>query len=42
VRDLLKPNLLHTMQMGMPENLQTLIFHFMKMHKRPDKFNAMW
>jgi len=42
VSDLPKPDLLHTMQIGMRNHLQTWIFHFMKMHKRLTKYNAMW
>jgi len=30
------------MQIGMHDHLQKWIFHFMKMHKRLDKFNAIW
>jgi hypothetical protein len=30
------------MQIGMLEHLQKWIFHFMKIHKRLDKFNAIW
>jgi len=37
VSDLLKPNLLHTIQIGMLDHLQKWIFHFMKTHKRLDK-----
>ena len=40
--DLPKPDLPHTMQIGMHDHLQKWIFHFMKMHKRLDKFNAIW
>jgi len=39
---LAKPDLLHTMQIGMLDHLQKWIFHFMKMHKRLDKYNAIW
>jgi hypothetical protein len=42
VNDLPKPNLLHTMQIGMLDHLQKWIFHFMKMHERLDKYNAIW
>jgi len=41
VGDLPKPDLLHTMQIGMLDHLQKWIFHFMKMHKRLDKYNAI-
>jgi hypothetical protein len=37
-----KPNLLHTMQIGMLDHLQKWIFHFMKMHEQLDKYNAIW
>jgi hypothetical protein len=40
--DLPKPNLLHTMQIGMLDHLQKWIFHFMKMHQQVDKYNATW
>jgi len=42
VSDLAKPDLLHTMQIGMLDHLQKLIFHFMKTHERLDKYNAIW
>jgi len=42
LNDLTKPNLLHTMQIGMLDHLQKWIFHFMKTHKRLDKYNAIW
>jgi hypothetical protein len=42
VSDLPKPDLLHTMQIGMLDHLQMWIFHFMNMHQRLDKYNAMW
>jgi len=42
VSDLPKPSLLHTMQIGMHDHLQKWIFHFMKMHERLDKYNAIW
>jgi len=42
VSDLPKPNLLHTMQIGMLDHLQRWIFHFMKTHERLDKYNAIW
>jgi hypothetical protein len=42
VSDLPKPDLLHTMQIGMLDHLQMWIFHFMKTHKRLDKYNAIW
>jgi hypothetical protein len=37
-----KPDLLHTMQISMLDHLQMWIFHFMKMHERLDKYNAIW
>jgi hypothetical protein len=37
-----KPSLLHTMQIGMYDNLLQWIFHFMKTQKRLDKYNAIW
>jgi hypothetical protein len=30
------------MQLGMLDHLQIWIFHFMKTHKRLDKYNAIW
>jgi len=30
------------MQIGMLDQLQKWIFHFMKMHKRLEKYNAIW
>jgi hypothetical protein len=42
LRDLPKPNLLHSMQIGMLDLLQNWIFHFMKMHEQLDKYNAIW
>ena len=42
VSNLPKPNLLHTMQIGMLDHLQKLIFHFMKSHEWLDKYNAIW
>ena len=40
--DLAKPDLLHTMQIGMFEHLQMWIFHFMKTHKWIKMYNAIW
>jgi len=42
VSDFPKPGLLHTLQIGMLDHLQKLIFHFMKTHKRLNKYNAIW
>jgi len=42
MNDLPKPNLLHTMQMGMIDHLQKWIFHFMETHEQLDKYNAIW
>jgi len=42
VSDLPKPDLLHTMQIGMLDHLQKWIFHFMKRQERLDKYNAIW
>jgi len=42
VSDLPKPDLLHTMQIGMLDHLQKWIFHFMKTHERLNKYNAIW
>jgi hypothetical protein len=42
VSDLPKPDLLHTMQIGILDHLQKWILHFMKTHKRLDKYNAIW
>jgi hypothetical protein len=37
-----KPDLLHSIQIGMRYHLQKWIFHFMKTHERLDKYNAIW
>jgi len=37
-----KPDILHTMHIGMHDHVQKWIFHFMKMHKQLDKYNAIW
>jgi len=42
VRDLPKPDLLHSMQIGMLDHLQKWIFHFMNTHQWLDKYNAIW
>jgi hypothetical protein len=42
VSDHPKPDLLHTMQISMPDHLQKWIFHFMKTHEPLDKYNAFW
>jgi len=42
VSDLLKPDLYHTMQIGMLDHIQKWIFHFMKTPERLDKYNAIW
>jgi len=42
VWDLPKPDLLHTMKIGMLDRLQKWIFHFMKTHEWLDKYNATW
>jgi hypothetical protein len=42
VSDFLKPELLHTMQIGMLDDLQKWIFHLMTTHKQLDKYNAIW
>jgi hypothetical protein len=42
VSDLPKPDLLHTMQIGMLDHLQKWIFHSMKTHERLNKCNAIW
>jgi len=36
-----RPDLLHTMQIGMLDHLQKWIFHFIKKHERLDKYNAI-
>jgi hypothetical protein len=41
VSDLPKPDLLHTMPIGMLDHLQKWIFYFMKTHERLDKYNAI-
>jgi hypothetical protein len=40
--NLLKPDLLHTIQIGMLDHLQNWTFDFMKMHERLDMVNAIW
>jgi len=42
VSNLSKPDLLHTMQIGMLDQLQKWIFHLMKTHERLYKYNAIW
>jgi len=42
VSDLPKPDILHTMQIGMLDHLRQWIFHLMKTHERLDKYNAIW
>jgi len=42
VSDLLKIDLLHTMQIRMLENLQKWVFQLMRTHARRDKYNAIW
>jgi hypothetical protein len=42
VSNLSKPDLLHTMLIGMLNHLQKCIFHFMKIQERVDKYNALW
>jgi hypothetical protein len=42
VSDHSKPDLLHTIQIGLLDHLQKWIIHFMKMHKQLDKYNAIW
>jgi len=42
VSDLPQPDLLHTMQIGMLDQLPKWIFHFMKTHERLDKYNEIW
>jgi len=42
VSDLPKPDLLHTMQIGMLDHLQNWILHFMKTHERLNKHKAIW
>jgi len=42
VSDLPKPDILLTMLIGMLYHLQKWIFHFRKMHKQLDKYNAIW
>jgi len=42
VSNLPKPDLLHTIQIGMLGYLQKSIFHFMKTHERLNKYNAIW
>jgi hypothetical protein len=42
VNNLLKPYLLHTLEIGILHLLQKRIFHFMKSYKPLDKYNAIW
>jgi len=42
VSDLPKTDLLHSMQIGMPDHLQKWIFHFMKTHEWLHKYIAIW
>jgi hypothetical protein len=42
VSDHPKPALLNSMQIGMLDHLQKLIFNNMKMHEWLDKYNAIW
>jgi len=42
VSDHLKPNLLHSMQRGLPDHPKKSISHCMKTHKRIDKYNPIW
>jgi hypothetical protein len=42
VRDHPKPDLLHSMQIDMPDHLEKWTFNFMKMHEWLDKDNAIW
>jgi hypothetical protein len=42
VSGLPKPDLLHTLQIGMVDHLQKWIFNFIKTHKRLDKYKAIW
>jgi hypothetical protein len=42
VSDLLKPDLLHTIQIGMLDHLQKWILHFTKTHEWLEKYNAIW
>jgi len=42
VCDFPKPDLLHPMQMGMPDHLQKWIFHFVKTNEQLYKYNAIW
>ena len=42
VSDLPKPNLLHTMQIGMLDRLQKSVLHLKKTHEQLDKYNAIW
>jgi len=40
--DLPKPDLLHTIQIGMLDHLQQSIFPFMRTNEQLDKYNAIW
>jgi hypothetical protein len=42
VSNLPKPNLLHTMQIGILDHLKKWIVHFTKTHQWFDKYNAIW
>jgi hypothetical protein len=42
VSDLLRPDLLHAMPIGILDHMQKWIFHFMKTHERLNKHNVIW
>jgi len=42
VSDLPKADLLHAMQIGMVDYLDTRMFHFKKTHKPLEKYKAIW
>jgi hypothetical protein len=42
VSNIPKPELLHTMQIGMLVQLEKWIFHYMKTHERLDKYISIW
>ena len=42
VRDLPKPDLIHTMQISMLDHLQEWMSHSIRTHEGLDKYNALW
>jgi hypothetical protein len=42
VSDLPKPDLLHTLEIGMLDNMQNWMLHIKKSHEQLDMYNAIW